>query len=250
MTTVWSYGGGTQTAAIAVLILQGKLPKPDLIVMADTGREIETTWAYLRDVVQPALDAIGLTVEIVPHELSRVDLYDSKGGDLLLIPAFTSQNGEGKMNTYCSSEWKRDTLARYLRQRGVTDCAVWLGISTDEVERMKPSRNKWQRHIYPLIEMVPLNRVACSALVQSFGWPAPPKSRCWMCPNQSPLMWADMRREQPGEFAKAVDFETEIRERDAHVWLHRAMIPLTDAVDLTDMQLFLFDGCDSGYCFV
>ena len=49
MTTVWSYGGGTQTAAIAVLILQGRLPKPDIAVMADTGREIASTWDYLRN---------------------------------------------------------------------------------------------------------------------------------------------------------------------------------------------------------
>jgi hypothetical protein len=60
MTTVWSYGGGTQTAAIAVLILQGKLPKPDIAVMADTGREIQSTWDYLYTVVQPALDSIGV----------------------------------------------------------------------------------------------------------------------------------------------------------------------------------------------
>ena len=82
--TIWSYGGGTQTAAIAVLILQGKLPRPDVVVMADTAREIESTWQYLRDVVQPALDTIGLTVQVAGHELSTVDLYGHNGD--LLIP--------------------------------------------------------------------------------------------------------------------------------------------------------------------
>lgn len=247
---VWSNGGGAQSAAIAVLILQGKLPRPDKAVIVDTGREMASTWAYLHDVVQPALNAIELTMEIVSHELSRVDLYDSKHGNLLLIPAYTSINGAGKMNTYCSSEWKRDTLKRYLKQQGVNDCDVWLGISTDEMERMKPSGLKWYRHVYPLIEMIPTSRVACSALVESFGWPSPPKSRCWMCPNQSPLMWSDMRKQQPDEFAKAVAFEKEVQQRDKHVWLHKAMIPLVDAVDVTDKQPGLFDGCDSGYCFV
>ena len=248
MTTVWSYGGGTQTAAIAVLILQGKLPKPDIAVMADTGREIQSTWDYLYTVVQPALDAIGFTVEIAAHDLSNVDLW--KSNDYLLIPAFTSQNGNGKLPTYCSSEWKKHVIRRWLRQHNINDCDVWLGISTDEIERMKPSGLNWYRHVYPLIELVPTSRVNCAALVESFGWPSPPKSRCWMCPNQSPLMWADMRKQQPIEFEKAVSFEREIQQRDRHVWLHKAMIPLTEAVDITDKQPSLFDGCDSGYCFV
>lgn len=248
MTTVWSYGGGTQTAAIAVLILQGKLPKPDIAVMADTGREIQSTWDYLYTVVQPALDSIGLTVEIAAHDLSTVDVYAHNSD--LLVPVFTSQNGGGKLPTYCSNEWKKHVIRRWLRQQGVNDCDVWLGISTDEIERMKPSELNWYRHAYPLIEMVPTSRVNCAALVESFGWPSPPKSRCWMCPNQSPLMWADMRKQQPIEFSKAVSFEREIQERDRHVWLHKAMIPLTEAVDITDKQPSLFDGCDSGYCFV
>jgi hypothetical protein len=45
---VWSYGGGKQSVAIAALIVQGKLPKPDLIVMADTdanGHLLGATWA-------------------------------------------------------------------------------------------------------------------------------------------------------------------------------------------------------------
>ena len=39
MTNIWNYGGGAQSCAIAVLILQGRLPKPDFAVIADTGRK-------------------------------------------------------------------------------------------------------------------------------------------------------------------------------------------------------------------
>ena len=61
---IWSYGGGTQSAAIAALIVSGKLPVPDVAVIADTGREVSSTWDYLRDVVQPALP---FQVHIIPH---------------------------------------------------------------------------------------------------------------------------------------------------------------------------------------
>ena len=68
MSIVMSYGGGKQTVAMVTLVLEGKLQKPDVIVMADTGREVQTTFEYLNRVVQPALKAIGLQVEIAGHE--------------------------------------------------------------------------------------------------------------------------------------------------------------------------------------
>jgi len=43
MTEVFSTGGGTQSTAIAGLIVQGLLPKPEICVIADTGREMPTT---------------------------------------------------------------------------------------------------------------------------------------------------------------------------------------------------------------
>jgi len=248
MTIIWSYGGGTQTAAIAVLILQGKLPRPDVVVMADTGREIASTWVYLDEIVSPALASIGLSVQVASHELATVDIY-AHNGDLLL-PAYTSQKDGGKLPTFCSNEWKKHVIRRWLRANDYNDVDVWLGISTDEIERMKPSGLNWYRHVYPLIEMIPTTRAQCSALVETFGWPTPPKSRCWMCPNQSLQMWSEMRRTQPQEFAKAVQLEAELQAHDEHIYLHRAMIPLVNAVDLTDQQPGLFDGCDSGYCFV
>lgn len=42
---VWSNGGGTQSIATAVLVLTGRLPKPDLGVIVDTTRETSPTWA-------------------------------------------------------------------------------------------------------------------------------------------------------------------------------------------------------------
>jgi hypothetical protein len=75
----WSYGGGVQTAAIAALVIQGKLPVPDVTVIADTGRERTTTWEYLWDVVNPALmREVGIEVSIAGHSLSTVDLYGQR----------------------------------------------------------------------------------------------------------------------------------------------------------------------------
>ena len=87
-TLTWSYGGGTQSVAIAVLVAQGKLPKPEWIGIADTGRESSETWEYTDKWVRPMLRSVGCEIEVVSHSLSTVDLYSLKGE--LLIPAYTT----------------------------------------------------------------------------------------------------------------------------------------------------------------
>src|SRR5947207_241734 len=100
-TLTWSYGGGTQSIAIALLVGGGKLPKPDIIVFADTGMEATETFEYTREYVSPFLATLGLKIEIVGQELAKVGLYSHKGE--LLTPSYTET---GKLSTFCSKEWK------------------------------------------------------------------------------------------------------------------------------------------------
>ena len=248
MTEVWSCGGGTQSAAIAVLIVQGRLPKPDISVIVDTEREKSTTWKYLDEVIAPNLAAVGVEVIRIPKSrYATVDLYGGESDDALLIPAFTTQSGEvGKLPTYCSVEWKQRVVQRYLRECGVEEARVWVGISRDEMSRIRAPRLQWLRERYVLLYDVPMYRSECVYLVTHImGWPKPPRSACWMCPNMSDEEWREM---EPGDFKKAVQFEREIRKRDNFVFLHELGKPL-DQVDFTDRQGKI-TGCDSGYCFV
>ena len=150
---IWSYGGGVQSAAIAVLVLRGELPRPERIVMADTSREASATWAYLDEVVQPALAEAGLRVEIAPHELATKDLLSTDGKPLM--PVYTRQAEDrqrsgrvGQMRNFCSGEWKREVVRRYVRSLGYGPMGRseqgpvvnWLGISLDEVGRLSGDR--------------------------------------------------------------------------------------------------------------
>lgn len=254
-TQVWSCGGGTQSAAIAALIVNGKLPKPDLALIVDTEREKSGTWEYAEAVLIPELRAVGVElVRVRKSDFATVDLYSHKG--TLLLPVFTSQSGEvGKLNTYCSGEWKRDVILRWLRAQGVgvTSCKCWIGISVDEMRRMRHSRVAWAQNRYPLIEPeygLTYRRSDCLAEVQRAGWPAPPRSACWMCPNMGDFEWREMKVNYPEDFAKAVQFEREIRATDPHAWLHESCQPL-DEVDFSGTgSLFEDKSCASGMCFV
>ena len=244
---VWSFGGGVQSAALAVLIANGTLPRPDFSLMADTGRERSETWDYLRDVIQPLLLPHGVQVEVIPPSYATVGLRSHLGS--VLVPAFTDFSGAiGQLPTYCSTEWKVRPIHRRLRELGVTECAVWLGISADEAHRAKASRVKWITHEYPLLDLL-LKREACSQLVIDAGLPAPPRSSCWMCPHSGQARWLDLKRRYPDEFAKAVAVDKSLRDDDGgSIYLHRSGRPLDEAVSAGEAQGDLFNGCDSGYC--
>lgn len=235
MIRCWSYGGGVQSAAIAVLVKTGALPYPEHIVIADTGREAGETWRYMTEVIEPYL---GLRISVANHDLATADLYSGNGD--LLIPAFTEN---GKLPTFCSNEWKKRVVRRWLRNHEVERCEMWLGISTDEVARAKPSDVDWISNRFPLLFDAPMTRGEARQSVISAGLPEPPRSSCWCCPHRQDDEWRTL---PPHEFQKAIQLEEEIRKKDSGVYLHRSRLPLAQ-VDLSNSQADLFGECD-GYC--
>jgi len=249
VTQVWSCGGGTQSAAIAALIVQGRLPKPDIAAIVDTGRERSSTWEYMDGTIVPALSSVGVDMHRVPQEgYAHWGLAKGESRSILL-PMFTD---EGKLNAFCSNEWKRRVLQRWLREHSVDQCDVWIGISLDEMKRVRAPKEKWYQERYPLIFDLkpPMRRGDCVKLVEQMGWPTPPRSSCWCCPNMGDREWRDVKENYPEDFEKAVQLEREIRRTDAGLWLHKRRIPL-DMVDI-ESQLDMFDAavCATGMCWV
>jgi hypothetical protein len=248
---VLSYGGGTQTVAIVVLVAMGRLPRPGMVVMADTGREASETWEYAEAHVVPLLARLGLRLEVAPHSLAKRDLY-APNGDLML-PAVTA---EGRLPTFCSGEWKQRVVRRHLRAAGVGECDLWIGISKDEVGRAKDADRKWIRHRWPLLFDVPLTRAECRQVVIDYELPPPPRSSCWCCPHRRDPEWRRLRDHYPADWLGACELDQAIRERDQRggVWLHRSRLPLAEAplVDEGgDLPAFgAVDGCDSGFCWI
>jgi hypothetical protein len=259
MIEVFSSGGGTQSACITALIVQAKLPKPDLAVIVDTERERPGVWEYHDRVIVPALASVGIAI----HRISCRDfgyngdrLFNGKG--TLLIPAFSNlgPDGTGKLSNYCTTHWKIDSVKNWLRRKhGIRhgQARKWIGFSLDEASRytrMALGKEAMRGLIrWPLIHDVPLRRRQAIKVVEDFGWPTPPRSACWMCPNQSDHEWRDLKENYPEEFAKAVELEREVRQRDPNAFLHYSCVPI-DQVDFTeDDDLFSGRRCASAECF-
>ena len=251
-TQIFSSGGGVQSSAISALIVSGKIKKPDLAVIVDTEREKSTTWEYLDKIVIPALKSVGVTI-------SRVKKSDFATCDLvtcgkIAIPAYTNKNGNvGKLPTYCSVQWKRRVMQRWATKNGVKKAQVWMGFSVDEIKRaarmIKINPGKWSVR-FPLIELG-MDRNDCLNLVKEMGYPIPPRSSCWMCPNMHMREWREVMAGKDRE--KVIAFDKEIRTYDPHVWLTDQCIPI-DQVDFSQINQDMWGDsgaeCESGQCFV
>lgn len=108
----------------------------------------------------------------------------------------------------------------------------WVGISLDEIGRVKESRDPWCRNRWPLIE-ARMHRNDCLNWMQKNGYPKPPRSACVYCPFHNDIEWRRLRDDEPQEFARAVQFERDLQTGKSNSenfkttpYLHRQLVPL------------------------
>jgi hypothetical protein len=144
----------------------------------------------------------------------------------------------------CTEDYKILPIRKLIREkckikRGEKDVKVteWIGISWDEMERVRESKVKWMQKRHPLLELK-MNRRECIEWMSNHGYPTPPRSACVYCPFHSDAEWRLMRDEDPGSFSEAVLFDYELRKQvkkydkftRMDVYLHNSCQPL-DKID-------------------
>jgi hypothetical protein len=132
----------------------------------------------------------------------------------------------------------------------------WIGISTDESWRMRPSRQEWIANRWPLIEAW-MSREKCLRWMEEKGYRQPPRSACVFCPYHNDKEWRRLRDEEPAEFARAVEWERRAQDLNkldetakGVPFLHASLKPLNE-VDLSTAEpgpLELFNNECEGMC--
>jgi hypothetical protein len=237
---VISLGAGVQSTTLALMAAAGEIgPMPDCAIFADTGWEPKSVYEHL----QKLTDALPFPVHVIQVSNLREDVIanrNSDGHNFSVVPWFTTK-GIGMRQ--CTGEYKIRPIGRKIREllgykKGQhiphNSAEVWVGISTDEIQRMKDSRDKWQVNRWPLIEYN-ISRNDCINWLANKGWSAP-KSACIGCPYHSDAMWREMRDNDPESWADAIEVDKAIRNSGSKMqhqqFMHRSLKPL-DEVDLS-----------------
>jgi hypothetical protein len=244
---VWSCGGGRQSGAIAALIGDGKLPKPDICVMTDTGMERSATWPFVDGFIRPQLRKVGLELTVIQSaDWATVGLLSTKGK--ILMPGFTTQSGAvGRLDSFCSQEWKTRPVKRYIRSLGIEAARCWIGFSIDEMNRVRTPSEAWWQYFYPLIFEFALRKHQCIDAIRRHGWPHPiPLSACWSCPNASDGEWIEMKLHWPADFENACQLENKLRATDPHFYFHRSCVPLNEVDFFAQQSMLPEHGCHGG----
>ena len=246
---VLSLGAGVQSTTLALMAAHGEIgPMPDCAIFADTGWEPRVVREHLAWLMSP--NVLPFPVHIVSAGDIRADLLRAGTGERWAsIPAFTRTVKRrrveiGMIRRQCTKDYKIVPIRRKVRELvGVTrrrspDHPIveqWIGISLDELMRMKPSFEAWQVNRWPLIEQR-MSRHDCLRWLERHGYPIPPKSACVGCPFHSDMRWREIRDRDPEAWGEAVAVDrairTGLRGIRGEVYLHRSAVPL-DQADLS-----------------
>lgn len=245
MTTVKniiSLGAGVQSSAMALMAACGELtPMPDCAIFADTGAEPKGVYDWLNWLEKQ----LPFPVYRVSAGNLRDDLLSTEPGRSASIPAFTEFRGNiGMTRRQCTREYKVEPIQQAVRkliglkpgERGPKTVAVrqWIGISLDEMQRMKDSGKSYIENVWPLIDKR-ITRQHCLDWMAARGYPKPAKSACTFCPYHDDSMWRDMKLNDPESFASAVEVDralrgpAEVRAKramDGAMYIHRSCKPL------------------------
>lgn len=246
---VLSLGAGVQSSTLALMAAKGLVgPMPEFALFADTGWEPAAVYEWLAWLeTQLPYPVIRVAKGNIREEQIGARQRGGRinGHRWASLPYFVDTGGEreGRIRRQCTAEYKIEPIETYLkrgvlglkpRQRSPREVRIvqWRGISADEAQRMKPSRERWMEVRYPLAMELGMTRNDCLRWMERNGYPRPPRSACIGCPFHSNDEWRDMRDNRPDEWADAVSFDSAIREAGGmrgKSYLHRSLLPLDQA---------------------
>lgn len=237
---VLSLGAGVQSTTLALMAARGEIEAPDCAIFADTGDEPAAVYEHLAWLMSGVLP---FPVHIAKADCSLRDALMDGSRDGVRIPWHVGSGGMGGRN--CTRDWKIRPIRRKMREllgvgpRGYIapgSIESLIGISVDEITRIKPSGCSFIHNRHILIE-ARMTRQDCYAWLETRQYRVPPKSRCKYCPYQSDIDWRGLAA-SPVEWAETIELDGWLREPaqvirfHGKVFLHHSRRPLA-SVDLT-----------------
>ncbi len=250
-----SLGAGVQSSAMALRAAKGEItPMPDAAIFADTQDEPQEVYAHLAWLksVVPFPVIVGTNGKLSERLLA--------GDDEARHPFFIE--GGSIQRRQCTRNYKIRVIRREVRklmtQLGVKGTpkgfvSQWIGISTDEADRIKPSGVQYVVNRWPLLEeSTAMSREDCAAWIMANYGRVAPKSSCKQCPFQDTARLIALKAKSPSEFDALCRFDEALRSPEnvarfhGRVYVHRSRQPLAQ-IDLSPDNDAFSNECE-GVC--
>ena len=252
---VLSLGAGAQSTVLALMAEEGwnGLEKPDLAIFADTQWEPPNVYEHL-DWLEKHLSYEIVRVSAGNIRENILNGVNSDGDKFMDIPAFlVNPNGSKSVaRRQCTTHYKIRPIHKELRKRlsipagrrAPKDVQVemWLGISADESNRIKPSRDEWINNRYPLIEKDMTRANIYNWFSERYPDHHLPRSACVGCPYHSNMEWKWLKENMPNSFDEAVNVDWSLRNVQkvrgslrGEAYLHHTRVQLNE-VDFSDTE--------------
>jgi hypothetical protein len=266
---ILSLGAGVQSSTLALMIEKGQVPMVDAAIFADVKGEPKAVYEWL-DYLKTQVTKY--PIYVVTWRNLKQDILDAAQGNYkaFTAPFFTKniQTGKkGMLRRQCTSDYKIKPVVRKIREllgleknekrKKGTKVDLLMGISRDEVSRMKKNPLKYINNVYPLVEME-MRRSDCLTWMEEHRYPKPPRSACTFCPFHSTAEWRELKKNKE-EWAEVVAMDKAIRSQERfkeknagsdslkdELYLHRKCIPIDEInFDEEDKQADLFYGMEN-----
>jgi len=272
---VLSLGAGVQSSVMALMAAHGELERPHCAIFADTQWEPKGVYEHLDWLESVVSNPLRVDQPFPVYRVTAGNIREDHLAELqgkpktnswrVGIPLFV-KGGIGRRQ--CTANYKIGPVRKKIREMlGVekgrrvpkgTVIELQMGITTDEAMRMKPSRDKWINHTWPLIDAGMSRQDCLNWFFKAYPDRTLEKSACIGCPFHNNVMWRDMKLNDPVSFADAVEFDQKIRKDGAILpgmknqqYLHRSCKPL-DEVDFRNLedkgQMNMFNNECEGMC--
>ena len=224
--------------------------KPDAAIFADTGWEPEYVYLHLAW-LEEQLDFPVIRVSSGDIRTNLRKGLTASGHRFVDVPFYlVDEDGKkGMLQRQCTNHYKIAPIYKRIRtlaggRRGRPfpkdqHVEMWLGISLDEVGRMKPSREPWVSHRWPLVDIGMTRRDCAEWFASQYADRWLPRSACVICPYRSDEHWLELKRSEPDSYDEAVKFDRWLRNSktnpvrellNGRPYLHSARRPLATVI--------------------
>lgn len=274
---ILNLGAGVQSTTLYLLSMEGRIPRFDAAIFADTQDETKATYKHL----EWLKSLNGPPILVRSKGRLSADLIrgqNSTGGRFgCSIPAFVKLDGDrGQVRRQCTKEYKIVVIERAIRREVVglapgrrlpngVSVVQYIGVSWDERTRADDiefsrfrDRRGWVVR-FPLLTMngemqAGWTRQYCESDYLPKRVPhVVPRSACKECPFRTDSTWLDIKA-QPDEWADVVQIDRALREPgrivnrdlDGTLYLHGSCKPIDEIEFRNEHQLGFVLECEGG----